>query len=258
MMLLVGVAFATCACERRPLQPTEMPAGEAAGTPAGLVPLNDQPWTVLAGNGWRYLRRTSSKDADIVTDATAPFSPPHVLRIIFTPSMRRDSEPGVNWIGLPESRVVRASWWMKLSPNWTPSPAGGGKIAFFHVWPDGHGVTYSNVGGSRAPHRINVATTWTEYGYRFWDPNVSTSNIAYGRWYRVEWYVKWESTPGGGDGILRWWVDGVLNGDYTNVRFPAGGLGFRQFEFAPTLQNAPPADQYMYIDHTSIEHGVTG
>jgi hypothetical protein len=48
---------------------------------------------------------------------------------------------------------------------------------------------------------------------------------------------------------IQWWVDGVLNGDYRDV------IGYRsgsQFEFAPTLQIPPPAEQYMYIDHTHI------
>jgi hypothetical protein len=49
---------------------------------------------------------------------------------------------------------------------------------------------------------------------------------------------------------MRWWVNGVLNGAYTDVRFP--GCCFQQFEFAPTLQNPPPAEQYMYIDHTYV------
>jgi hypothetical protein len=50
---------------------------------------------------------------------------------------------------------------------------------------------------------------------------------------------------------MRWWVDGILNGEYTDMQFPYGGL--TQFEFAPTLQNAPPVEQYMYIDHTVIK-----
>jgi hypothetical protein len=42
----------------------------------------------------------------------------------------------------------------------------------------------------------------------------------------------------------------VLNGDYRDVHYPIGGFG--QFEFAPTLQNPPPEEQYMYIGHTYV------
>jgi hypothetical protein len=202
---------------------------------------------------WSYLRRTGSKDADIVVDPTAPLSPPHVLRIIFTPDMTRDTDPGVHWIGLPGPREVRASWWVKVSANWIASPAGAAKMTFLHAQPDGQGQVYTALAGSSAPHSVIVNTEWAPYTQRIWEPNVAKSPIGYGRWYRIDWYAKWESNPSAVDGILRWWVDGVLNGEYSDVRFPAGGDGFQQFEFAPTVQQPPPAEQHMYIDHTSIE-----
>ena len=52
------------------------------------------------------------------------------------------------------------------------------------------------------------------------------------------------------DGVIRWWVDGVLNGNYANVHYPAGS--FIEYQYAPTLQNAPPAEQYMYVDHSYV------
>src|SRR3989442_1504390 len=156
-MSMLGVAVTVLACGREGATlPSGLPGAESPLRGSlGLAPFNDQPWNGLTGNGWRYLRRTASKDSDIVSDPTAPVSPPQALRIIFTTDMARDSEPGVHWIGLP-------------------------------------------------------------------------------------------AVEGGYSG----WVDGVLNGDYGDVRFPSGG--FVQFEFAPTLQNPPPAEQYMYVDHTQI------
>jgi len=214
-----------------------------------LVPFTDQPWDRLIGNHWNYVKRSSSKDADIVVDATAPFSPPNVLRMIFTPNLEHDRQPTVHWIGLPFVSEVYATWWIKLSANWKASPAGGGKMTF--LWaPGGQGQVYSNIGGAGAPHRININTEWAPYGQKFWEPNVTMTPIDYGRWYHIEWYTKWESASGAGDGVMRWWVDGVLNGDYPDVRYP--GCCFIQFEFAPTLQIPPPAEQYMYIDHTSV------
>jgi hypothetical protein len=256
--LLVGLAVMALGCNqgngtggaRSDLTPAS-PA-PVVPTPAGSPRSIDQPWDTLTGNGWRYLRRSSSRDSDIVIDFTAPVSPQQVLRILFTPDMRRDSEPGVHWTSLSSRpREVTISWAMKLSPNWTPSPAGGGKIAF--LWAaDGEGQVYSNVGGSSVPHHININTEWTPYGQRFWEPNVSTTPIDYGEWYRIEWYLKWETSAGAGDGVIRWRVNDVLNGDYRNVRFPRCCL--EQFEFAPTLQNPPPVEQYMYIDHTSVSY----
>jgi len=244
-----------------------------AAEPKGLVPFSEQPWDRIVGPGrvsqlaararallfsvperadeWGYLRRSSSRDDDIVVDSTAPFSAPNVLRIVFTPDMRNDHEPSVHWIGLPSVKEVYATWWIKLSPNWTSSPAGGGKMTFLHV-AGGHGQVYTGLFGSAAPHRVSVNTEWAPYGQKIWDPNRETTPIMYDRWYRIDWHVKWESAPGTGDATIAWRVNGRLNGEYTDVKLPEGAPAFQQFEFAPTLQNPPRAEQYMYIDHTSI------
>jgi len=59
-------------------------------------------------------------------------------------------------------------------------------------------------------------------------------------------------TPGvSGDGIIRWRVVGTLNGNHTTVHYPSQ-RGFQEFQFAPTVETAPPAEQYMYIDHTHV------
>ena len=277
---LAGLATLTLmigACDQAREQAIAGVAAAASQWPNELglsEPLSDQPWDRIVQPGrvdrlaararalvfsepegrdeWQYLRRSSSKDDDIVVDDTAPFSPPHVLRIVFTPDMRRDHEPSVHWIALPSARTVYATWWIKLSANWTSSPAGGGKMTFLHISPSGQGQAYTGLFGSTAPHRVSVNTEWAPYGQKIWDPNRETTPILYDRWYRIEWHVKWESSPGAGDATMAWRVNGALNGEYTNVRLPEGASAFQQFEFAPTLQNPPAAEQYMYIDHTSI------
>jgi len=221
--------------------------------PAGYHALNDQPWDVIgtwnvANDGWFYARRTSSKDDDISLDTSAPRSALDVLRIIFTPDMGANTEPSVHWLMLPSPKAIYTTWWIKLSPNWTPSPAGGGKITFLRT---ASGAVYTGFFGSSAPHHLSVNTEWAPYGQVIWDPNVTTTPLVYGQWYRMEWYMQWESSPGACNGIMRWWVNGVLNGDYTQICYPSDN-GFDQFEFAPTLQNPPPAEQYMYVDHTYV------
>jgi hypothetical protein len=232
-------------------------AGAWPNEPAGFTTYNDQPWNALTGNGWNYLRRTSSQDASIVTDATAPFSPSNVLRIVYTTDMAPDSEPSVHWISLPSPKEIYTGWWVKLSPNWIPNPAGGGKMTFLFTLPGG-GQVYTNfyhpsTDGSvqGPPYRVGANTEWAPYGQKIWYPNVATNWINNGEWHRIEFYYRWETTPGvSGDGIIRWWVDGILNGDHRNVHYPAVG-GFEEFQHAPTVQFAGVL-RYMYVDHTHI------
>jgi hypothetical protein len=247
----IAAAMAAAACVSGPLATSADEASADDRVPPYLRPLSDQPWSVMTADGWNYLRRTSSRDDDIVADPSAPRSGPDVLRIIFPPTMAPNTEPTVHWLHLPGPTEVYARWWIKLSPNWKPSPAGGGKMTFLHAAPSGQGQVYMALFGP-APHLVEVNTEWSPYGQKVWDQNVNITRIRYGRWYEVDWYVRFASPPGAANGILRWWVDGTLNGDHTDVVFPAPSTGFEQFEFAPTLQNPPPEEQYMYVDHTTV------
>ena len=228
-------------------------SGTWPNAPGGFTTFNDQPWNLLTGNAWNYLRRTSSKDASIVLDSAAPFSPLNELRMVFTPDMTQDTEPSVHWLGLPGIKEVFTGWWMKLSPNWECSPAGCGKVTF--LFTNGAGQVYTGVYHSATadgpPYRIAANTEWAPYGQRIWYPNVTTTPVSPGEWHRIEFYYRWETIPGvSGDGIIRFWVDGTLNGNYTNVQYPASS--FVEFQYAPTLQNPPSAEQHMYIDHTYV------
>ena len=229
--------------------------------PTNFATFNDQPWNDLAG-GWGWLRRGSSKDPDIFAEATAPFSPQNVLRMIFTPDMANNTDSSVHWLGLPGSDEIYTGWWMKLSSNWTPTSSaatqisylygggGGGHVftSFTHpcVWPD---QCSPEVEGP--PYKITATTNWDASG-RILYPNVTATPINPGEWHRIEFYYRWETTPGiSGDGIIRWWVDGTLNGNYTAIHYPSQ-RGFLEFQYAPNREFATAEEQYMYIDHTRI------
>ena len=229
--------------------------------PTNFMTFNDQPWDDL-GSGWGWLRRGSSKDPDIFADATAPFSPHNVLRMIFTPDMANNTDASVHWLGLPGSDEIYTGWWMKLSSNWTPTPsaatqisylyAGGGGdhvfTSFTHpcVWPDDCAPEVEG-----PPYKITATINW-DAGGRILYPNVAATPINPGEWHRIEFYYRWETTPGvSGDGIIRWWVDGRLNGNYTAIHYPAQ-RGFLEFQYAANREFATAEEQYMYIDHTRI------
>ena len=66
-------------------------------------------------------------------------------------------------------------------------------------------------------------------------------------WHRIEWYCQLSS------GTLKWWLDGVLQGSYTDVR---NAYNFDMFQFSPTWGGNSGAqkqetDHYWY-DHVHI------
>jgi hypothetical protein len=235
---------------------TAPPSAAWPNEPSGMVKYNENPWDTLVGGGWNFLRRSSTKDPSIVTDSSAQASPSNVLRMVYTPGCCLDAEPSVHWISVPLVREIYTGYWVKLSPNWIPNPAGGGKISF--LFTDVGGQVYTNyyhqsddatVQGP--PYRIGANTEWAPYGQKIWFPNVQTTWINPGEWHRIEFYYRWETSPGvSGDGIIRWWVDGTLNGDHRNVHYPAAR--FQEFQFAPTVQFGGTQERYMYVDHSYI------
>jgi hypothetical protein len=86
------------------------------------------------------------------------------------------------------------------------------------------------------------------------EPNVTTTVITLGQWHRIEIYVKY-STGTSANGILKWWVDGVLNGNYTNLKMVQDG-GFDHVQFAPTYGGNTGAvkteNDYYWYDHVRL------
>ena len=222
--------------------------------PTGLTLINEQTWNCLACNGWSY--RADDGWVDIRTDPMAPQSPASVLRVAFPTSMPRDQGPGNQWLVLARPhrwRELYVAYWIKWGDPWDALEQGA-KIAFF--WTQSGTYLYALQVPGVPPYHIGMVVGWSPYGYGHgdrgvWHPNVTTTPVVTGQWYLVEEYFKYPSAPGGSDGVMRWWVNGALNGDYTNVTYPADG-GFVQFEFPLTRQATPLVTSYVYLDHARV------
>jgi hypothetical protein len=241
--------------------PPPSPDSAWPNEPAGLTLLNNQPWDALGTdqnwiNNWGY--HPQNGYADIVTDGTAPRSPSNVLRIVFPPTIPGDHQPASIYTAFgnnAEHELYTASW-MKLASNWDTH---GTKL--MDIWfSNGDIFIVHLTDGDDTSRHINMCVMTALYGYDrppagpegAWPSNVATTPIIAGQWYLVEVYAKFPTTPGGSDGIIRWWVNGLLQGDYTNMVYPAEAWGFFTVEYPFTRQVAPAQESYAYIDHTYI------
>lgn len=77
-------------------------------------------------------------------------------------------------------------------------------------------------------------------------------------WHRVEAYFKLNSIANGkgiADGIVRYWYDGNLIIESTNVILRTGqhlNMKFNQFLIAPYMGNGSPVDQTMWVDNLTV------
>ena len=226
-------------------------------TSAAQTEINRQPWDDLTGAGWSWMRRTSAQDPAIVQDPTAPVSPTNVLQIAFTPDMPFGTEPSVHWIELPAITEIHTSWWQKLSANWTCELNEWCTHLSYLFAQNTDGQVYTGLFHPSdeqlgPPYRVGANTEWAPYPTNRILPNIETTWVNPGEWHQLSFYYKWETIPGSGDGIIRWWVDGVLNGEYTNVHYPQT-RGFVEFQIGPTF-GTPPEDQYLFLDHTLVKY----
>jgi hypothetical protein len=88
--------------------------------------------------------------------------------------------------------------------------------------------------------------------------NSPTARLARNAWQRVEVYAQLNSVVGGigqTDGVLKYWLDGALIIDRSNVIFRTGAnpsMAFNQFVMAPYIGDGSPVDQRFWIDDLTV------
>ncbi len=86
-------------------------------------------------------------------------------------------------------------------------------------------------------------------------PNVGSGQVVpAGAWFTLEAYVKSSTTNTSRDGVVRWWVNGVPAGNYTNLN--VSSLGLNEWVWSETWDgtvNPPPATEWAhFVDHLQI------
>lgn len=251
--MLVG---AIVACRRStPTSRATAPGAYWPGEPAGFKVLTDYGFgdaipTVdqharLGETRWQ-VTYNSHGYVTRVSDSSAPLSSPYVAQFMYPAGMRDGHAPGtMYWDDLNSAEVYVGFWW-KVSNPWQEHPAAN-KIAFLFI--GGHTMflyMYATNGGKR---ELRVQPEFASDGAMRY-PNVTTTDVALGVWHRIEWYVKY--VPGG-EGVMKWWLDGVMQGNHSNMNFPGN---FTMFQFSPTWGgnqgDTKTETEYYWYDHVRL------
>jgi hypothetical protein len=195
-------------------------------------------WRVVAnapiGSAGGYAQR--------VTDASAPVSPSNVYDFVYPQGMIEGEAPATVFYNVSADELYAGFWWKPSSP-FDPGP-NGNKIAFmFNGGGDGGGQQFIILMPDKRLHVL------PEYpgDYRWRTPNVTPTVVTLGVWHRIEWYANRAT------GTMKWWLDGVLQGSYTDVR---SSHRFDMFQFSPTWggnsgYRKPQTDHY-WFDHVHL------
>ena len=232
--------------------------------PPGSLPLLDCTLDTLDCGGalWDVYNTGS-----IVQDGTAPFSPPNVGRAsLFYPQ----TTGGIQLLYLKRAPLqeIFVGFWFKVNAEWQQNSVGANKIFFLRTFNDLQGGTRTN--GNWAAHGYGdpMQLVWShntgdhdnshvcslDLGLVCY-PNVGPGNIHFGKWHRIEAYVRASTCTICRNAIVRWWVDGQLAGNYTNLNY--GTKVVNEWVWAQTWDGAGNAlgrthDVHQFIDHVHI------
>lgn len=210
----------------------------------------------LGLSGW-YVQRNPLGNGSLIADTAAPFSPPSVYQVNYPVGFLSGLTPStLQYYLSPSAKELYWGLWWKVSNPFQSDGSGVNKIVF--IWTQtfaGNGTDLLYLDLSPNPWRIRgmndlIAGGGPTAGQRL-EPNIDTTVVTLGEWHRIEIYVKYSVglVP---NGVLKWWVDGQLNGDYRNLRMAADD-GFRYLQIAPTY-GGNTGDVKLQIDSYWFDH----
>jgi len=121
--------------------------------------------------------------------------------------------PGVEYYGPPAPvRETYVAFWWKASNPWQNHPSNVNAIA--DLFPATSGLLYIVFKDLRRPSTSCRSSRTTRAIWRL----MSRQHRSHSRLHLIEWYVKYSSSATSRDGVTRWWVDRVLQGDYRDLQ----------------------------------------
>jgi hypothetical protein len=269
--LLVGLVFARSS---GPALPTPPPSANWPNEPAGMTVVTDWGFDQApptAGDvkipdspGWSVVYGVPPGPApqgrvQRVSDPAAPLSPPSVYDFVYPQGMVEGTAPSTvyyprrEW-GLrarlrlpPREREVLGTnevyvgfWWKPSSPFDTGP--NGNKIAFlFNGGGEGGGQQFLIL---LPDGRLHVLPEYPG-DFQWRHPNVPTATVVtLGVWHRIEWYCHLRT------GTLKWWLDGALQGNHSDIR---NSHKFDTFKLSPTWGGNSGARKRQ-TDHYWFDH----
>jgi hypothetical protein len=233
------------------------PLGTWPNEPSGLSVLTDYGFgaalpvtpadvSIPGGSGWNVIYNGAGYGST-VSDPTAPFSPAAVLQLQYPVGFTGGSSPATLYYNLPGvSQVYAGLWWKPSNPWQGHSPSNVNKIAF--MIPGNSGDIYiAMYGPPGGPYELRVLPEFPGLPINWYVPNVKNVSVVLGQWHRIEWFMDKSA------GILRWWLDGQLIGDYSGVPYPSAA--FSEFKISSTwggIGDTKQETDYYWFDHARV------
>jgi hypothetical protein len=231
----------------------------AYNEPANSTQLLDHPFNNMSGFGG-YIQ-----SAVIMTDSTAPTSPSNCVRSRIEAfagqgGMQADwYTPGV--ISYPD---MYCRFWWRTNPQFQGRIVANKMFFIRGYGTNGYFGMFGgpNAGSSNFYMAMGINTSGLLDANLY--PNVSSGTLTPGVWHMIEAYIKCSTTRSSNNGIIRWWVNGNLVGNYPGMNYCGpGGEGLYNWTWSETWDGAQDMGRSNtvawehWIDHLYISTGGT-
>ena len=225
--------------------PPPPPSGTWAHEPSGWSFASEDPFDSLKENGWDVVWN-SAGNASIVSDPTAPYSPNSVLQMAYPVGFAGGSGPANVWRPLPSLTRIYSGFYWKASDPWQGHSSNVNKILF--MFPSSGGDIYITMyGPPGGPYQLRVLPQFTGLPSNWLVPNVNNVPVTVGTWHKIEWVIDYNG------GVVQWWMDGVMIGNYSNVAMPSGPM--IEYKINPTwggVGDTKTENDYFRYDHIRV------
>jgi uncharacterized protein YjdB len=232
-----------------PAPPT---GGSWPNMPSTYSILSDQAFNPLLLPGWELIWNPVG-NGTIANNSTAPFSASSVFEVKYPAGYPGGTAPATQVYGVGGKRNLYVGMWWKANAEWEGHWTGVNKLQFLYLANGGGDLCMVAYGPPGGPYELRTALQFVGADSRIWlRPNTATGVVNMGGWHRIEWLVEY-NTPGNANGVVKWWIDGQLVGDYRDVTFPSGGL--EEYKLSPTwggVEGTKTRTDYFWFDHVVI------
>jgi hypothetical protein len=241
--------------------------------PKGSMTIIDNALNCIVCNGWDMA--WDSGNTTISTDSTAPVSPSNVLQFRYPIGFGSGNSPSIVYYPISSGRTdLFLGYAFKTSNPFQGKGGGGGVNKHIFIFPAQTNSTstliFTHMRGSGNAEALQYEVTVENDGVtcnghvagsngdacgsRNFPANVGSGVVARGVWHKVELYIKMSTNATSRDGIIRFWVNGVLVGNYTTVNF--GTTPWQDFQFSPTFGGGEgerkTQTDYLWFDNVHI------
>jgi uncharacterized protein YjdB len=225
-----------------------------ANAPSSYPLISENPFNALDVLSWR----TSWNDAGLLTvsvDPAAPVSPSNVLQFSYPIGFVGSKAPAMEYIDFPLVTHLYSGISWKANANWQTNSSNVNKIEFAYMDQGSGDVYLCFYGPQGGPYDLRAALEFTNGDTRdFLVPNVNNVPVVLGQYHQIEWQIEYNTTTNPANGTMRWWMDGKLIGQYTDIQFP--NTKIIEYQISPTWGGMPDVktqNDFFWYDHVIVK-----